>query len=76
MEQAKTPESKLQIPTYLALSRGFGVATSSQMMGIGDDEQLVKWLVSLGPGSDMFDGNPEFASGETTWETLKNMPLD
>ncbi|KFY87246.1 hypothetical protein V500_07049 [Pseudogymnoascus sp. VKM F-4518 (FW-2643)] len=76
MEQAKVPDSKLQMPTSLALSRGFGGATLSQMMGIDYDEQLIKQLVSLNPGSFMFDKQPEFAPGETTWETLKNMPLD
>ncbi|OBT85125.1 hypothetical protein VE02_06468 [Pseudogymnoascus sp. 03VT05] len=76
MERTKTPDSKLQMPTCLALSRGFGVATLSQMMGIGDDEQLVKRLISLSPGSSMFDKRHEFAPGETTWETLKNMPVD
>ncbi|OBT78772.1 hypothetical protein VF21_02524 [Pseudogymnoascus sp. 05NY08] len=71
MEQAK-----VLMPTYLALSRGFGGATLCQMMGIGDDEQLVERLVCLGPESAMLDKQPEFAPGETTWETLKNMPLD
>lgn len=76
MEQEKTPDSKFQMPTTLALSRGFGGATLSQMMGIGDDERLMKRLVSLGPGDAIFDRQPEFAPGETTWETLNNMPLD
>ncbi|OBT67166.1 hypothetical protein VE03_02662 [Pseudogymnoascus sp. 23342-1-I1] len=74
--EARVSDSKLQMPTSLALSRGFGGATLSQMMGIGDDEQLVKRLVSLSPESSMFDKRPEFSPGETTWETLKNMPLD
>ncbi|KFZ14418.1 hypothetical protein V501_03236 [Pseudogymnoascus sp. VKM F-4519 (FW-2642)] len=76
MEQEKTPDSKFQMPTTLALSRGFGGATLSQMMGIGDDEQLVEQLVSLGPGDAIFDRQRRFAPGETTWETLNNMPLD
>lgn len=76
MEQSGNPGSKLQMPTNLALSKGFGGATLSQVMGIGDDEQLMKWLVYLGPQSSMLDKRPEFAPGETTWETLKSIPLD
>ncbi|KFY28186.1 hypothetical protein V491_00587 [Pseudogymnoascus sp. VKM F-3775] len=75
MEKSKNSGSKLQMSTSLALSKGFGGTTLSQIMGIGDDEQLVKWLVSLGPESSMLDRRPEFAPGETTWETLKSMPL-
>lgn len=59
MEQAIS-DSKLQMPTGLALSRGFGDATLSQMMGICDDEQLVKLLVSLSPENSIFDKRPEF----------------
>lgn len=76
MELSENPGSKLQMPTNLALSKGFGGATLSQMMGIGDDEQLMKWLVTLGPESSMLNKRPGFAPGETTWETLKSMPLD
>lgn len=73
------------MPTSLALLRGFGGATLSQMMGIAYDEVLVKQRVFLGPGNSAFgkrlEFSPgfgkrlEFSPGETTWEILENMPL-
>lgn len=76
LQHVEVSDTKLQMLTGLSLSRGFGGATLSQMIGIGTDEELVQQQVSLSPESSMLDEWPEFAPQETTWETLDIMPLD